>query len=110
MKRLDIYIASLVNQGGSIQMGTRPVVIVSNDKNNEYSPNLTVVPLTSKMCKRELPTHIRINGCGLSSESLFLGEQIMLISKDRLGRKIGSLKGTAYETKIGQAIKVQLGL
>lgn len=110
MKRLDIYIASLIEQGGSIQMGTRPIVIVSNDKNNEFSPNLTVVPLTSKMSKRNLPTHVLIRGHGLSTESLFLGEQIMLISKEQLIKKVGSLKDTTYENKINQAMRIQLGL
>lgn len=110
MKRLEIYIATLIEQGGSIQMGTRPVVIVSNNKNNRYSPNVTVVPLTSKTGKREMPTHVSIEGCGLSSEAIFLGEQIMLISKKSLRKKIGSLKKTAYESKVNQAMKIQLGL
>lgn len=110
MKRLDIYIATLPNQNSSIQLGTRPIVIVSNDRNNEFSPNLTIVPLTSKMGKRKLPTHVLIRGYGLSSDSLFLGEQIMLIDKGRLKRKIGSLKDTAYESKINQAMRIQLGL
>lgn len=110
MKRLDIYIAFLIEQGGSIQWGTRPVVIVSNDRNNEYSPNVTIVPLTSKMSKRNLPTHVLIKGCGLSAESLFLGEQIMLIDKGRLKRKVGSLKETSYERQINRAMKIQLGL
>lgn len=110
MKRLDIYIASLNDQGGSIQKGTRPVVIVSNDKNNAFSPNVTIVPLTSKLDKRYLPVHVIIKGHGLSTPSLFLGEQIMLISKEQLIKKVGSLCGTAYEEYINQAIKIQLGL
>lgn len=110
MKRLDIYIATLSNQGGSIQWGTRPVVIVSNDKNNEFSPNVTIVPLSSKISKRRLPTHVLIRGHGLSSEALFLGEQIMLIDKGQLKKKIGNLKDTVYEKQINQAMKIQLGL
>lgn len=34
----------------------------------------------------------------------------MLISKEQLIRKVGSLKDTAYEKQINQAIRIQLGL
>lgn len=49
-KRGDIY---FVDFGQNIdtckQSGIRPAVIVSNNRANEHSPVITVVPLTSKI-------------------------------------------------------------
>lgn len=33
---------------GSIQGGTRPVIIVSNDENNTYCPTVNVIPITTR--------------------------------------------------------------
>lgn len=44
-KRGDIWWVDLSNETefGHVQSGKRPCLIVSNDKNNEHSPTLTVV-------------------------------------------------------------------
>lgn len=67
----DIFWAQLDEDmhGGSLQTGFRPVLIVSNDKANQYSPVVTIVPITSKIGKKRLPTHVFINGCGLRQRS-----------------------------------------
>lgn len=44
-------------QHGSIQGGPRPVIIVSNNKCNQHSPILLVVPCTASI-KKDLPTHV----------------------------------------------------
>ena len=38
--------------GTSLQSGIRPVVVVSNNKANTYSPVVTVVPFTSRVYKK----------------------------------------------------------
>ena len=84
-RRGDIYIARLEKDTeGSLQSGKRPVLVVSNDKANEHSPVITVVPITSQMSKRKLPTHVHIEDCGLSKPSIILGEQILSINQSRL--------------------------
>lgn len=103
----DIYIAAL-NAGGSLQSGTRPVLIVSNDKANEYSPVITIVPITSKIEKKKLPTHVFMVNCGLERPSIALAEQITSINKSDLIKKVGSIKETIYEEQIKNAIEVQL--
>lgn len=76
-RRGDIYIARLDKDAeGSLQSGNRPVLVVSNDMANKHSPVITVVPITSQMGKRKLPTHVRIEDCGLPKPSIVLGEQI----------------------------------
>ncbi len=96
--------------GGSLQEGMRPILIISNDKANEHSPVITMVPLTSKLRKHRLPMHVLINKCGLVKPSLVLAEQMMSLKKTRLERKIGSIKETVYETQVNRAIKVQLNV
>ncbi len=44
----EIYIAALPSQENNcVQQDSRPVIIVSNDKNNIYSNTVNVVPLSS---------------------------------------------------------------
>lgn len=93
-----------------MQAGRRPVLVISNDKANQHSPVITIIPITSKMGKAKLPTHVLIEECGLSSPSIALAEQITSINKERLGRKIGTIQQTAYVGLVKKAIGIQLCL
>lgn len=107
----DIFIAVLEEDSeGSLQSGIRPVLIVSNDKANKFSPVITIVPITSKREKRNLPTHVLIEKCGLSCPSVVLAEQITSINKSRLSYKMGSIRETVYEKRVRRAIEIQLNL
>lgn len=112
-RRGDIY---LVDFGENIdtkkQCGIRPAVIVSNNKANEYSPVITVVPLTSKIFKKRfMPTHVYIPaGGGLSCGSLALAEQVEAIDKVRLLEKKGKITSDVIMEKITRAIQIQIGV
>lgn len=114
-KRGDIY---YVDFGKNIdtkkQCGIRPALIVSNNKANEHSPVITVVPLTSKIKKKRfLPTHVFIpsnSGSGLSRCSLALAEQLETIDKEQLLEKKGSISSTFIMEKITTAIQIQIGV
>lgn len=108
----DIFWAQLDEDmdGGSLQTGFRPVLIVSNDKANQFSPVVTIVPITSKMGKNKLPTHVLIKGCGLVQKSIILVEQITSINKTRLSGYVGSIRKTAAESAVKKAIAIQLNL
>ena len=86
-----------------MQSGLRPCLIVSTTTCNSYSEVLHVVPITTKI-KDEPPTHVPIR---LSLDSTILCEQIMLIHKDNLIKKIGSVVNME---KINKAMKIQLGI
>ena len=58
IKRGDICIASLDPVIGKEISRTRPVVIVSNDKNNAFSGTVTILPITSKRLKRIYPFEV----------------------------------------------------
>ena len=78
IKRGDIIIVDLGQHETSVQSGIRPCVVMSNDMANRHSPVITVVPLTSKIRKKQyLPTHVFLNryrNSGLECHSLALCE------------------------------------
>ncbi len=78
--RGDIYYIDPFPAAGSEQKAGRPGLIVSNDKNNKYSPNVEIVFLTSQE-KKPLPTHVPVM-CRVPSTALC--ENILTVSKDRL--------------------------
>ena len=92
VKRGDLFYANLSPVLGSEQGGIRPVVIIQNDVGNKYSLTVIVAPITSRMNKTKLPTHVKINASekfGLPKDSVVLLEQIRTIDKQRLKDKIG---------------------
>lgn len=86
IRRGDIYYADLNPVIGSEQGGTRPVLIISNDTGNKYSPTVIIAAITSRVrTKAKLPTHTAIKDFeGLSKDSVILLEQIRTIDKSRL--------------------------
>lgn len=97
-------------EGSRVQWGYRPVIIVSNDLANAYSPVVTVIPLTSRKEKKHLRTHVHLKNDGLTTESLALCEQILTIDKSRLRRFVGVIRDPADRAAIHRAMSVQLGM
>lgn len=109
--RGDIYYADLSGCSGSEQGGYRPVIVIQNDVGNKYSPTTLIAPLTSKLTKRDLPTHVSLRAyeCGLKCDSIVLLEQIRVIDKERLKGYISCLdEDKLYE--IDNAIAISFGL
>lgn len=104
--RGDIWWGIKENAQGSEQSGYRPYIVASNNSNNKYSPNLTVVPLTTQD-KKQLPTHcdIYINDV----KCIALGEQIMTLQKSVFNKFVRRLSLEEF-SQIEQILKVQLGL
>ena len=110
MTQFEIWLASLPAVGGSVQSGMRPVVIVSNNAANKFSPVITAVPLTSNLRKTVLPTHVLLRESGLKSPSLALCEQILSVDKSCLVKCIGSVENLFVRLAIRHALLVQLDL
>ena len=92
--RGTIVMVDLPLGNGSVQGGTRPAVVISNDKGNKFSPVLIVIPLTSRMDKKYMPTHHTIEPStinGLSKTSIALAEQIITVGKDMVRNIVGTL-------------------
>lgn len=111
VRRGDVFLADLSPTVGSEQAGRRPVVILQNDVGNRYSPTVIVAPMTSRLQKPDLPTHVVIpaSGGGLHRSSLFLGEHLRAIDKRRLGERIGHLPA-GIMGEVDRALLVSLGL
>jgi len=110
VKRGDIFWINFSKREGSrVIYGTRPVIIVSNDIANHFSPVVSVVPVTQQN-KKPLPSHVRIAGYGLATISTALTEQVQTVDKIQLLDKIGSLANTDKLQEIDQCLRLQLGV
>lgn len=112
-KRGDIYYVDFgQNIESNKQCGTRPAVIVSNNRANEHSPVITVVPLTSRIYKKHfLPTHVFIpKEYGLARNSLALAEQVEAIDKKNLREHRGRITDIGIMDQITKAIQIQIGV
>lgn len=117
-RRGDIWFAKLGNHyGTSVQSGTRPVLVISNDTANRFSYTFTVLPMTSKMKHPEMPTHIRLGEgdcvqCGDTDllESMVLAEQIVPLDRSALLEKIAYIDDKEKMAEIEWAVATQLGI
>ena len=105
IRRGDIYYADLRPVIGSEQGGVRPVLVIQNDIGNKHSP------ITSKMNKAKLPTHVELNTrrCAMVRDSVILLEQLRTIDKQRLKEKICHIDGALLQ-EVDRALKVSLEL
>jgi mRNA interferase MazF len=106
----DIWMCDLVSSEGSVQGGYRPALVLSNDRNNTYSPTVNIIPITSKMNKRNLPIHVEIwnhSRFGLKTPSTLLVEQIRTIPIESLDKRIGHIDDKGLLNKIKRAMSIQ---
>ena len=111
LKRGEIFFAELNPVQGSEQGGIRPVLVVQNDVGNSHSPTTIVLPITSRLTKAKLPTHVELTKVesGLARDSVVLAEQIRTIDKQRLQQKVSSLDDRAMN-KINHAMEISMGI
>ncbi len=111
IERGVIYLAALDPVVGREISKTRPVVVLSNDKNNEFSGTVTVLPITSKNTEKIYPFEIFLpKGTGnLPKNSKVKADQIRTLDKSRLIKKIGGLEQKVV-TDIEKAMKIHLGM
>ena len=69
--------------------GRRPVVIISNEKECLFSPNVMVVPCTSKIKRTDLPCNVLVNID--YTDTMVLCNQITHIPKTYLREYVGRL-------------------
>lgn len=110
IKRGDIYYADLSPVTGAEEGGMRPVVIISNNKINRYTPTVTVAVIISRTVKpKETSVKISSDMGILSRDSTVLLEQIRTIDTIRLKDYIGYLDDETMQ-RIDNAIIAALGL
>ena len=111
IKRGFIYLAALDPVVENEIAKTRPVAVVSNDKKNEFSGTVTVLPLTSKNLRKIYPVEVYLGkGTGnLPKNSKVKADQFRTLDKSRLVKLIGELGMTEIEA-IEKALKIHLEL
>lgn len=104
---------------GSEQGGTRPALVISNDKNNLHSPIISIVPLSSSKFKRDhksyLPTHITISPnetgvSGIDRDSVVMCEQTRAIDKSRVISKSGHIENQYIIDALNRALTIHFGV
>jgi len=91
--RGEIYYANLDPVIGSEESGTRPVLVVQDNRGTKNCPTCLVAPITRKVNKKyNLYTHVYISPRNyLKHYSVILLEQIRVISKTRLMQYLGKI-------------------
>ena len=110
--RGDIYFCDFIEQGGSVQSGLRPALIIQNNMGNKYSSTLIVSPITSIVKKKDQPTHVYLNkNFGLNEESMVMLEQINTVDKEvHIKEYVGSVNDKRVIAEIDKALRISLGL
>ena len=114
--RLEIWFADLgYHDWRCIEEGWHPVLIISNNANNEFTPIVTVAPITSKTNKLYLPGHVFIDATDVNdagadipnfsfrSGSVLL-EQITVLDKRQLEKYAGKVISKERIGILNQAI------
>ena len=70
---------------------------------------MIVAPISSRMTKNDLPTHVIIEPIFLEKKSVILLEQIRTIDKKRIDERLGCLSSDTME-KVNIAIKTSLDI
>ncbi len=90
----------------SVQKGTRPCIIVSNNRGNDHSSVLEVVYAT-KQKKTNLPTHFVTEVTPIPSTVMC--EQIMTIPVKHLKRYYGKIS-KEEEEQLNECLRISIGL
>jgi mRNA interferase MazF len=110
--RGELFMANLEPSQGSEQGGTRPVVVVSRDALNKFSPVVVVCSITDAANKKKIyPSHVRVSAGtgGLRLDSIVVCEQVRAISKTRLKEPLGKFDKSVM-TSVEAALKITLDL
>jgi mRNA interferase MazF len=96
----------------SQQRGTHPVIVVTRDAINAYSPVVLAIPCTTYQTgKRVYPTQVLIQAPdgGLTNDSVAMADQVRVLSKSRLLRLRGMLSDETI-VQLNQALLIALDL
>ncbi|MGZ3616685.1 MAG: type II toxin-antitoxin system PemK/MazF family toxin [Ktedonobacteraceae bacterium] len=97
---------------GAEQKGTRPALIIQNDRGNTSSSYPLTIVASMSRTEREIPLHVRIAPTeenGLTDFTDVKCEQVMTIEKSRLIRRRGAITSEELN-KVDVALKLSLDL
>ena len=97
---------------GAEQQGTRPALIIQNDRGNASSSYPLTIVASMSRTERELPLHVRISPSpenGLTNETDVKCEQLLTIEKSRLLRRRGAISDEEMR-QVDTALRLSLNL
>lgn len=95
IKRGEIYWVDLPDKKGHELKELHPCLVVSNDKQNIFSPLIIAMPITSlKPGDKAFPFQVLIS---LKKPSVILVDQIQTIDREKFRGKIGKLSSELME-------------
>jgi len=110
IERGEIWLANLEPTIGSEIRKTRPVLVFSNNINNDNNQVVTVLPITSNTSRIFSFEVLLPQGvASLPKDSKAKADQIRTLDKSRLLKRIGVLPAS-YISLVEKAIKIHLGL
>ena len=110
-RRGEVYLVNFDPTLGAEIQKTRPALIVQNDVANRHSAITIVAAITSQFDQPLYPTEVLIRPPegGLRMDSVALLNQIRSIDKQRLVRRLGTLKPETM-VRVDRAILISMGL
>ena len=106
--RGEIWLVSLEPVVGHEIGKTRPALIISNDRNNQFAETITVLPITSNIKKiYPFETFMPKRESNLPVDSKIKSNQIRTIDKKRLVKLIGNISEAKLK-EVKQALFIHL--
>jgi len=111
IRRGSVYLASLDPVVGKEIAKTRPVLVVSNDINNEFSGTVSVLPITSGNLEKIYPFEVFISKgtANLPKDSKIKADQIRTLDRSRIIKHLGDVDKETMG-RIENAMRLHLGL
>ena len=110
-KKGEIYLINFDPNIGHEVKKKRPAIILSNDIHNQYSPLVTVAPISSNT-KNIYPFEVYIPEgiANLDNDSKIMIIQLRSVDKKRLLKKIGSVDNKQINVRINNIIAEHFSL
>ena len=110
-KKEEIYLVNFDPTVGHEVKKKRPALILSNNIHNQYSPLVTVAPLSSNTNKvYPFEVYVPKQLTGLNENSKIMIIQLKSIDKKRLINKIGNIEDKEITNTINKAISEHFSL
>jgi mRNA interferase MazF len=110
-KKGEIYLVNFDPTIGHEVKKKRPAIIISNNIHNQFSPLVTVAPLSSNINKvYPFEVYIPKESTGLNENSKIMIIQLRSIDKKRLINKIGNIEDKEIINKINKMISEHFDL
>jgi mRNA interferase MazF len=110
-KKGEIYLVSFDPTIGHEVKKKRPALILSNNIHNQYSPLVTVAPLSSNTNKvYPFEVYVSKKSTGLNENSKIMIVQLRSIDKKRLLNRIGNIEDKEIANKVNKIISEHFNL